>query len=140
MTRQTLLDTGPLVAAIDRRDRFHDWAVEQWGHVAPPALTCEAVLSEACFLLRHCPQGVRALGQLVQQGLIRIPFRLEDEAHRVVRLLAKYSAVPMSLANACLVRMAEIYPEGVVLTVDSDFRVYRKHGRQVVPVILPEGA
>jgi len=55
----------------------------------------------------------------------------------VLKLVQKYADVPMSLADACLVRMAEMLPDPVVLTTDSDFRVYRRHSRQIVPCVMP---
>jgi predicted nucleic acid-binding protein len=138
MRRQVLLDTGPLVALLDREDRYHRWAAAQWAQVEPPLLTCEPVLAEACYLLRTLPAGVKAVMELVNRAVVSLPFRLVDHATAVSRLLAKYASQPISLADACLVRMAEVYSPSAVLTLDSDFRVYRKHGRQVVPVIMPE--
>jgi predicted nucleic acid-binding protein len=76
--------------------------------------------------------------ELVNRAVVSVPFRLTEHATPVSRLLAKYASLPISLADACLVRMAEMYSSSAVLTLDSDFRVYRKHGRQVVPVIMPD--
>ena len=137
MIRVILLDTGPLVALLNRRDRHHAWAVQQLGGLQPPLLTCEAVLSEACFLLRRSSGGAAAVFRLLERGLIFVGFRLADEAAAVRRLLARFRGVPMSLADACLVRLAEIHAEGAVLTLDAGFRVYRKHGRQVIPTRMP---
>ncbi len=137
MKRQVILDTGPLVALLNRRDTFHRWSVDQWAQIEPPLLTCEAVLSEACFLLRKPPAGRRAVMELLDRGVVRIAFRLQDHAERVAQLMEKYASVPMSLADACLVRMAELHSGSPVLTIDGDFRVYRKHDRRVVPVIMP---
>ncbi len=123
MTPPTLLDTGPLVALFDRRDRYHPWATAQAAYLTTPLLTCEAV----------------SVTDLVNRRLVLIPFRLEDEVAAVARLLAKYADVPMSLADACLVRMAEQHSQSVVFTLDSDFRRYRKHGREVIPTLMPEG-
>lgn len=77
--------------------------------------------------------------QLLARGIVAVPFRLEDEMPAVAKLLFRYASVPMSLADACLVRMTEQYPSGVVLTLDRDFRIYRKHGRQSIPTRMPEG-
>jgi predicted nucleic acid-binding protein len=138
MIRRMLLDTGPLVALLDRGDRYHAWAVAQWERIEPPLLTCEAVLSEACFLLREYPPGVKAIWELVDRGIVAVSFRLADHAAAIARLMAKYVSTPMSLADACLVRMAELDSKSAVLTLDGDFRIYRKSNRQVVPVIMPE--
>lgn len=138
MRLKVLLDTGPLVAFLNRHDRYHAWAIEQMAVIEPPLATCEAVLSEACFLLRQLPGGCEAVLKLVQRELLALPFRLENESAQVSKLLARYADVPMSLADACLVRMAELHAESVVLTLDRDFKVYRKSSRQVIPTIMPE--
>jgi len=140
MNRRVLLDTGPLVALLNRRDKYHGWAKLQWAEVAPPLLTCESVLSEACFLLRTAPGGSRAVMELLRRRVIEVVFHLADHREPVARLMAKYANVPMSLADACLVRMAEVYPESAVLTLDHGFRLYRKSGRQIVPVIMPSAS
>jgi len=132
-----IADTGPLVALLNRRERHHDWAREQFGLVSPPALTCEAVLSEACFLLRDIHGGMDALMQLVKRGVLAVGFHLDDELPNVIRLLARYQSVPMSLADACLVRMAEQRASSVVLTLDRHFTLYRKSGRLVIPTLMP---
>ena len=137
MRSQVLLDTGPLVAFLNRRDRHHAWATAQLSRIAPPLLTCEAVISEACFLLRRLQNASGTVLNLIEQDLIKAPFRLQETITSVKRLMTRYANIPMSLADACLVRMAEQYPEGVLLTCDSDFRVYRKHRRQVIPTIMP---
>jgi predicted nucleic acid-binding protein len=133
-----LVDTGPLVALLDRADRYHDWAKAQMAALSPPLVTCEAVLAETCYLLRSLPRAIRELLEWLEQGLVAIRFRLDHEAVAVSRLIDRYANVPMSLADACLVRMTEQHGSARVLTLDSDFRIYRKHGRQVVPTIMPE--
>ena len=100
-----------------------------------PLLTCEAVVSETCFLVRHARGGPSAV--LLSRGALRIAFQLEDNVS-AVRLMARYARVPMSLADACLVRMAEAHTDSRVLTLDRDFRLYRKHGRHAIPAIMPE--
>ena len=137
MLKAVIVDSGPLVAFFNRNDRFHLWAKEKWEGIAPPLLTCEAVLAETCFLLRHLPGGSRAVLELVNRGVIQTPFQLEDEVQGIVSLIGRYSDVPMSLADACLVRMAEQRAQSRVLTLDGDFLIYRKNNRRVVPVIIP---
>ncbi len=139
MIRQrVLLDTGPLVASLDRRDHFHNWVTAELATIEPPLLTCEAVISEACFLLRNVYPGQEAVISLVNTRIIQIPFRLDEEADILGELLTRYQSVPMSLADACLVQMAEQYSESVLLTLDSDFRIYRKNRSQMIPVIMPK--
>jgi len=103
----------------------------------PPLRTCEAVLSEACFLLRHVKGGPDAVLALLARNVVSVSFRLGDESGAVRRWMLRYGDTPMALADACLVRMTEIDAGSTVLTLDADFRVYRKHGTQAVPTILP---
>ena len=136
--KRVLLDTGPLVAYLDRRDRNHAWACEIFASVEPPFHTCESVISEASFLLRGLERGPDAVLEMVERGLIDIGFSLADEIGPVRKLMKKYEAVPMSLADACLVRMSELDSESAVLTLDSDFHVYRRNRRNVIPLIASD--
>ncbi len=138
MRQQVLLDTGPLVASLDRRDYFHSWVTTELTTIEPPLLTCEAVISEACFLLRNVYPGQEAVISLINARIIQIPFRLDEEASYISELLTRYQSVPMSLADAYLVRMAEQYIGSNLLTLDSDFRIYRKSRSQIIPVIMPK--
>ena len=138
MRRQVLLDTGPLVAFLDHRDMFHEWAKRELSTIAPPLLTCEAVLTEACFLLGKIHRGQETVMALVQSDRLKISFVLSDEAVSVGNLLMRYQSVPMSLADACIVKMAEQNPQSMVLTLDSDFRIYRRNKNQTIPIIMPE--
>lgn len=137
MKQQVILDTGPIVAFINGRDKYHNWSVLQWAQIEPPLLTCEAVLSEACFLLRGIEKGQTAVLELIKRGVLNLTFRIDDSANQITWLLDKYSNVPMSLADACLVRMSELHAGSPVLTMDSDFRLYRKNRRQVIPILSP---
>lgn len=137
MKPPTLLDTGPLVALLNRRDRFHAWAQSQFATIRPPLLTCEAVISEACFLVQSLPGGREAVLGLLERQLVAIAFDLQKEAPAIARLLTRYAELPTALADACLVRMAEQHEGSPVLTLDTDFRIYRIHGRRVVPTLLP---
>lgn len=138
MKPRTIIDTGPLVALLDRRDKYHEWIKEQLESIDPPLDTCEAVLSEAAFLLGHIPGGSQALLDLVTKGLVTASFSLQAEARPIQQLLMRYANVPMALADACLVRLTEIYPESFLLTIDSDFQIYRRNGRSVIPMLFPE--
>jgi predicted nucleic acid-binding protein len=136
--RTVLLDTGPLVAFLNRRDRYHSWAVERLSEIEPPLYTCESVISEACFLLQLQKGGREAVLELVQRGLLVVSFDLQSEAASVKKLVARYANVPMELADACLVRMSELHPDSILLTIDSDFGIYRKNGRSVISTSMPE--
>jgi predicted nucleic acid-binding protein len=135
--KRVLIDTGPIVALIDRSDRYHEWARTQLAGLQPPLFTCEAVLAEAVYLLRGAKVEATAPIGLIRRGVLRIDFELEAEHAAIETLLARY-APRMDLADACLVRMSELHRESRVLTLDKDFRVYRRFGRQVVPVLMPE--
>lgn len=132
-----MLDTGPLVALLNRRDRYHGWTTAQWADVELPVLTCEPVLTAACFLLRKSPEGPAAVLELVGRAVVKVAYDVEMDVEALGRLMTRYADVPMSLADACLVRMIERQPDATVLTLDGDFRVYRSHGRRVIPVVMP---
>ena len=138
MTPRTALDTGPLVALLNRRDPHHAWAVAAWNSAVAPLVTCDAVISEACWLLRGVRGGVDAALGLVVDGAVVTAFPFVAHAARVRALMSRYADVPMSFADACLVRMSEL-DDIAIMTLDSDFRVYRRNGRQAVPVIMPPG-
>ena len=135
MARNVLVDAGFVIALLNRRDSHHRWAAAQVSRYAPPWHTCEAVLSEAFHLLQA--RGVPALSELLLRRTIIIAFELGNDLKAVLALMQKYADVPMSLADACLVRMTETLADPVLLTTDSDFRIYRRHSRQVVPCVLP---
>jgi predicted nucleic acid-binding protein len=137
VTARVLIDTGPLVASLNRRDRFHLWAKTRLSELEPPISTCEPVLAEACFLLRDAPGGAAAVLKLVERGVLVVAFQVSPHAKSLAMLMTKYANVPMSLADACLVRMTELDDTSAVMTLDSDFLVYRRHGRQVIPVTMP---
>jgi predicted nucleic acid-binding protein len=132
-----LLDTGPLVAWLCRGDRWHRWAVDTFATIPPPLVTCEAVLTEACFLYAREGGAPGRLLAAVEAGHIRIGLALEDEAAAIAVLLAKYSDAPMSLADACVVRLSEVLRNSRVLTLDRHFTRYRRFGRSVIPLLCP---
>ena len=134
---RVLIDTGPLVAYLDRRDHGHRWAFDRFAEIAPPMLTCEAVITEACFLTRHISGGSESVLRLLEQGAVRIQFSVQEESDALAALMRRYRSVPMSLADACLVRMSELVEDGIVLTLDSDFRIYRRHRRKSIPLLMP---
>lgn len=135
MARNVLVDAGFLVALLSRRDFHHQWAATQAPAHALPWRTCEAVLSEAFHLLGA--RGAPGLSALLRRRAVITAFDLDNDVESVLKLLQKYADVPMSLADACLVRMTETLPDPVILTTDSDFRIYRRHSRQIVPSMMP---
>lgn len=135
MARSVLVDTGFLVALLSRRDGNHRWAAAQSQRFPPPWSTCEAVLSEALHLLEA--PGAPALAGLLRRRAVLPTFALREDLERVLKLVEKYADVPMSLADACLVRMTEALADPVLLTTDTDFRIYRRHSRQAVPCVFP---
>ena len=137
MAKSVLIDTGPLVAALRRRDEHHEWARAHFEAATEPFVSCEAVISESLFLLERTRDGKEALCGLLERGIIVVRYSLEDELTETLRLIRRYDDTPMSFADACLVRMVEKSDNTVVFTTDNDFRTYRKNGRQVIPLIMP---
>lgn len=138
MRSETIVDAGPLVAYFDRDSEYHDWMREQASRLAPGWLTSEAALAEAARLLRRARVAPEHLLDLVEQRLLLVPFRLDEEMSALRRLLRRYRNVPMSLADASLVRLSELYEDSQVLTLDGHFRVYRRFERRPIPVLMPE--
>lgn len=136
--KDVIVDTGPLVALLNARDEFHVWSRTAMETIEPPMLTCEPVLAEASYLVRKLRGGPEAVLDLVTRGVLKLPFRVDTELLALRTLVARYASVPMSLADACLVRMAETRPRATVLTLDTDFRVYRRSGRLAIPLLTPE--
>jgi predicted nucleic acid-binding protein len=134
-----IADTGPLVAFFDRAERHHRWVTERVEELEAPLLVCEPVLTETAYLLARYARAQDALFDLLQNGALSVAFRIEEHIGEVRRLLQKYRDTPMSLADACVVRMAELHERHAVLTLDSDFLVIRKHGRIPLTLIHPGG-
>ena len=132
-----IVDTGPLVAFFDRAERNHRWVAERIEELEAPLLVCEPVLTEALYLLARHGRAQNSLFDFVQNGALLIAFRIDENVNAVRKLLDKYRDVPMSLADACVVRMAEIHERHAVLTLDADFSIYRKHGRAPLVLIQP---
>jgi predicted nucleic acid-binding protein len=133
---EALIDTGPLVAYFMAAEAHHEWAVETFKRLRRPALTCEAVVTEACFLIGRRRVPPARLITFLQRGDLEIGLALGDEAGAVRALMDRYANVPMSLADACLVRLAEM--TGLpICTLDSDFTIYRAHGRSTLNLIAP---
>lgn len=137
MNEIAIIDSGPLVALLVQEDAYHDWVVERFREMRSPLLTCEAVLTETFYLVRKLKEGHRRFFDLLDSSVLEVKFSLIDERKLLERLIQKYAQLPMSLADACLVRMAELNHNAVIFTVDHHFEIYRKHGRQVIPLVLP---
>jgi len=137
MAANVIVDTGFLVGLLNRRDTNHSWAKAVAANYPRPWKTCDAALAEAFHL--SGPPGLATLFTLLRRGLVSSAYSLASgDIDDVLNLMHKFANVPMSLADACLVRMTEILPDPLLLTTDTDFRIYRRHGRQIVPCIIPD--
>ncbi len=128
-----IADTGFLVAFANRRDTHFPWAFALAEHITEPLLTCEAVLAEAAFHLRNSGLVLRFL----ETGLVRLAFEIENHRGELSELAQRYADRQPDLADLCLIRMSELNPQHPVITVDGDFRVYRRNRREIIPVIMP---
>ena len=132
-----IVDTGPLVALLDRAERHHAWVSERIGELQAPLLVCEPVLAETMFLLAGLPRAQDALFELLHNGALRIGLRIDEHVAELRSLLRKYRDRPMSLADACIVRMSEMHDRHAVFTLDADFSIYRRHGRVPLRLVHP---
>ena len=132
-----VVDTGFLVALLCKRDEHHAWALAQVRSCPHPWHTCEAALSEAFHLLENRGGGPQIIA-LLNRGVVTVDFHFAEEMSYVLDLIGKYHDVPMSLADGCLVRMTETLSDPLLLTTDSDFKIYRRLGRKVIPARMPK--
>jgi predicted nucleic acid-binding protein len=132
-----LVDTGVLIALIDPDTREHQWAQDRAKRLPQPFQTSEPVLTEAAFVLARDGFDADELFALAEAGVIRVGLRFEDERAVLRELMARYRDVPMSLADATLVRLAELNDDSSVFTLDADFRIYRRHRNKIIPVMMP---
>ena len=135
--KSVLLDTGPLVAYASAAEEHHDWAVSQFAALTEPVLTCEAVWAEASHILTKRGGNANSLWTVLRGGAVQFAFSLESDYESVAALMHRYADVPMALADACLVRMSELHRDCRILTLDGDFKFYRRFNRQVIPLICP---
>jgi uncharacterized protein len=133
---RVILDTGVIIALLNRNDACHQWAIAQWKQVLAPAITCEAVISESCFLLK-ATYLQESLMSMIEVEAIKVSFRFQHNAAKIRELMLRYGSVPMSFADACLVKMSEENPDYSILTMDSDFTIHRKYRNVTLPVIMP---
>jgi uncharacterized protein len=137
MKEVILMDTGPLVALYNAKDQHHEWVREQMRRMPQEVITCESVITEACFLLSRARTSPIRILQAVGRGILKPSFEIADEAAALETLMTRYADTPMSLADACLVRLSEIHRDCRVFTLDQDFRRYRRFGRSVIPLLSP---
>jgi predicted nucleic acid-binding protein len=133
----TLLDTGPLVAMLDGTDAQHAWATATTRRLTPPLVTCEAVISEACFLLHGAPRARRQLRLWAESEYLLHKPADRPALLRALALMERYANVPMSFADACLVALAESIPGTRLFTLDRDFLIYRQHDDQPLALLAP---
>ncbi len=133
-----IADTGVIVGLIYEKDQWHEFSAEKAAALPVPYFTCEAVITESCFLLQEVRDGEQKVLEMIERGVLQIDFSLSAEVENIKVLMKKYADVPMSLADACLVRMSELIENSVVFTIDSDFWIYRKNGKKEIPLIFPE--
>ena len=122
---------------MSKSDKFHQWAKVELSKINPPLLTCEAVVVESCFLLKSTYGVVDLIFSLLRTKQITIPFSLTNEMAEVEVLMKRYENLLMLLADACLVRMSELISGSLILTLDSDFRIYRKNRNEAIDLIIP---
>ena len=128
-----IADTGFLVAFANRGDSHHEWALSAAGKITEPLLTCEAVLAETAFHL----QNVAIVLDMIEDGLISVAFSASDHLAHLADLAKRYADMKPDIADLCIVRMSELFPRHSVITVDGDFRIYRRNKREAIPVIFP---
>lgn len=133
-----IADTGPLVALIDPDTKEHEWVRDHSKTLPKPLLTSEPVLTEAAFLLARDGFDADELFALADAGAITVGLEFNRERGALRHLLHKYRSVPMSLADATLVRLSELHPDCRLVTFDADFRIYRRDGNHAIPVLMPE--
>lgn len=130
-----MLDTGPLVALLNRREKLHARVKAVLPLLPSPLLTVEPVLTEAMYLLRAVPKGPRTVLTMIRNGLLRVPLAVEAQAQDLEALVTRFSSVPMSLADGCLVRLVELMPDASVFTFDSDFTIYRTRKNRPIQLV-----
>jgi len=133
-----LTDSSPLVALLNRNDAHHRWAREQFDHVPCPVWTCEGAIAETSYLLQTDGISPWSVIELLEKKILAIQFDLSLNIDRVLSLMKKYADTPMDFVDACLVTMTEEKSNCKLLTLDSDFRIYRRFERQTIPLITPK--
>lgn len=132
-----IIDTSAIIAYLNRKEKYHNWVIDYFKEFIPPLITCESVITECSFLLRKVEKGNYQLFELIKERILQIKFNLQEEFESINFLLQKYSDVPISLADACLIRMSEINKSSKIITLDSDFKIYRKSRDEIIELIIP---
>jgi predicted nucleic acid-binding protein len=135
--KPVLLDTGVIVAWLDRREQFHARSAEIVGRLVAPIVTCEAVIAEACYLLRKIPGACETVMANIEAGTFHVPLRLTESVGDVRRILRKYRDRNIDLADACLICLADTLETGDILTLDSDFQFYRWSRNNAFRLLIP---
>lgn len=135
--KPVLLDTGVIVALLDRSEKRHKACAAAVQEVEAPLITCEAVIAESCYLLRSLAGASEAVVANVAAGIFQIPFQLSQEAAAVQQVLRKYRDRRIDLADSCLIHLADEFGTGDILTLDGDFSIYR-WGRNKAFRVLPK--
>lgn len=133
-----LLDIGPWVALMCKNDRYHQWSRDQFAVHRGPFLTCEAVVAETCFFISRGGFDPAKALMFIERGAVQMAIDLQAEVAPVRALFERYENVPASLADACLIRLSELHVASRVLTIDRDFRIYRRRGRQALDLVIPD--
>jgi predicted nucleic acid-binding protein len=132
-----LIDTSFIVALYNKSDRHHAKCLHVLDTMDRPAVTCEAVITESCFMLRQSPGAATDLLSTIENGTLEIHFQLGRSAALISALLEKYRDLPASFADACLVQMADQLDTGDVFTLDSDFKHYRWRRNRAFNMLIP---
>jgi predicted nucleic acid-binding protein len=129
-----IADTGFLVAFANRKDQHHEWAVELAGQITDPFLTCEAVLAETAFHLEDASYVL----SLMEDGLVRLALDVTQQLSELAKIAKRFADRKPDLADVCLIRISELYPKHSVATIDvADFRIYRRHRNEAIPLLIP---
>jgi predicted nucleic acid-binding protein len=134
--RPVLVDTGVIVALLDRSERYHARCVKSMEGLNRPLVTCEAVIAESCYLLRRLPGAAETVLENVERGVFQIPFQLSRAATPVRNILRKYRDLAADFADACLIHLADDLNTEDILTLDRDFERYRWRRSRVFRLLV----
>ena len=137
MAEVALLDTGPLVAFFNKRDNWHSWAVDTISTQSTPLITCDSVLSETLFLVKNNPAVTRALQDMIKTNVLACYPVLSVSDNDVLDRVLRYSDLPGSLADLSLIYLYEQVTSAKILTLDSDFYIYRDSKSKPIRMLSP---